>query len=207
MINKYLKRSDFETRALPHLDDLYCTAFYVVGNESDAQDLILESFATAYRTWHECPFNPDCRVWLFRIMSNALVNKSRPPGSSPVMKNKTDEVDEYLLNFGLGNQQSVKDSNQAPLLVISEDEIRRAINDLPNDFRLIVILYLLAGFSYPEVAEITGIQLEAVRSRLLQGRNFLRKKLFDNVSREGSNDTSAGRVIINATSSMRSVRR
>lgn len=185
---------DFEAQALPQLEDLYCTALYVLDNESEAQGLVQESFALAYRNWdkHEC--GRDRRVWLFRIMANALSSKYRP---SPILSatiSEIDEIDRHTLHPRLIDQWQINKSEQSPLSMLSRDDVKNAIRNLPNNSRLIVVLSLLAGFSYQEIADIAGTNLETVRSRLYQGRALMQRELFDHAACEGDCRTTADRV-------------
>ena len=177
MRQKESKELDFEARALPQLDNLYRVAVYVLDNESDAKDVVQESLARAYHSWPEYQFSPDCRIWLFRIMANALTNKYLPSPGLSLAKNNADEIDDYFVHFKSENQQPVDDSGQIPFSAISEDDVKKAIGDLPDYFRLIVVLSLQEGFSYQEIADITGAQLEDVRFRLHQGRKLIRESL------------------------------
>jgi RNA polymerase sigma-70 factor (ECF subfamily) len=168
------KRKDFEEQTLLHLKSLYRTALYVVNNERDAQDLVVESFARAYRFWRENQSGPDCRVWLFRIMANALISKYRPsPDLSPAANN-TDESDGNLVHFPHVTQQRINDSGQVSYLAMSEADVKRANRNLPDDCRLIAVLSLLEGFSYREVSDIAGINVETVKSMLHRGRELIR---------------------------------
>jgi RNA polymerase sigma-70 factor, ECF subfamily len=188
------KREDFEAQAMPQLEDLYRTALYMLDSESNAQDLVLESFVRAYDSWHKCHFSPNCRVWLFRIMVNVLMNKYRPSPSLSVAINSTDEIDGYLVFSRWINHRPIDDSVQFPFSAISQDHVKEAIRELPNDIRLMVVLSLLVGFSYREIAYISGINLETVKSRLHQGRKLMQRELFDHVECEGKYDLPADRV-------------
>ena len=187
-------RRYFEAEAFPHLKALYRTALCVSDSESDAQDLVQETFAKAYRSWHKYQFNPNCRVWLFRIMANALVNKYRPSLKLPARMSDTDEIDRNSLHSWPMDQQPIADYDQVPFSASSEDDFKKAIRNLPNDFRLIVVLSLLEGFSYQEIAEIAGINLETVRSGLCQGRKLVQRELCDHVACEGNYSMTADRV-------------
>jgi len=183
-----LKRNEFEAQAMPHIEELYSTAMYLVENEADAQDLVQGSFVKAYESWDECQFSPDCRVWLFKIMANIIINKCpQSPGPSAAV-DSPEEIDGYCVHSRWANQQPIDDSGQVPFSEISVDHIKKAIVTLTDDSRLIVVLSLLRGFSYREIADIMGINLETVRSRLHQGRKFMKRELFSLVKCECIND-------------------
>ena len=102
-------------------------------------------------------------------MESALGNKYRPSLNLPAVIGDTDEIDRHLLNSRSVDQQPIDESGRVPLSAISEDDVKKAIGDLPDDFRLIVVLSLLEGFSCREIADIAGINLETVRFKLHQG--------------------------------------
>lgn len=184
MKQNYVKRNEFEAQAMPHLEELYSTAMYLVDDEADAQDLVQGSFVKAYESWHECQFSSDCRVWLFRIMANIIINKcAQSPGPSATA-DSFEEIDGYYVHSRWANHQPIDDYGQVPFSEISADHIKKAIGTLTDDSRLIIALSILGGFSYREIAYITGINLEAVRSRLHQGRKLLKRELFHPVDCE-----------------------
>jgi RNA polymerase sigma-70 factor (ECF subfamily) len=182
MRHNKIKLENFKAHALPHLDNLYRTAWYASGNESSAQDLVQESFIKAYQLWHESwyerQFSSSCRPWLFRIMVSILINKYWPSSGLPAAINSVDEIEGFLVYSPRMNQQSTNHSAQVPFSAISESDIKKAIKNLPDNLRLIVILSLLESFSYREITEIAGINLEAVRSKLSHGLKLMQRDLF-----------------------------
>ncbi len=187
-------RREFEAQALPHVERLYRTASYVSDNESDAHDLVQESLARGYHAWLKSQVSPDSRVWLFRAMANALADRPRPSFGRSAVTDSTERIDGFLVHFRLMNVQPVDDSGQVPLSSISKDDVKRAIGNLHDNFKLIVVLSLLEGFSYQEITDITGIPLEAVRSRLHLGRKLMQRELFDHLVSEGNYKMTASRV-------------
>ncbi|PKK82587.1 MAG: hypothetical protein CVT49_12965 [candidate division Zixibacteria bacterium HGW-Zixibacteria-1] len=187
------ENKNFEEYTFPHLEDIYRTAMYLLDNESDAQDLVRESFIKAYESWHEGRFDPGCRIWLFRIMVNVLIKKHwlSPNPSSAI--NYTDEVDGYLMYSRWAKQQSIDSTGQVPFSTISKDDVKKAIRDLPDNIRLIIVLSLLEDFSYREIAEIANINLDTVKSRLNRGRKLMQKNLFDHPIRESNYAIPHGR--------------
>ena len=189
------KRKDFEAQALPELEGIYRTALYMTDNESDAQDLVRESIIRAYHSWNKPQSNPIFRVWLFRIMANVLVDRFRPSANlSTAKNNNTDQLDGYLAYSRWVNRQSCDHSGHDPFSGISGDDVQKAIRNLPDEFRLIIVLSLVEGFSYGEIADIAGSNLETVRSRLYQGRKLLQRELFDQAAGEGECEIPAGRI-------------
>lgn len=167
----------FAEQAFPHLNELYRTATYVLDYEPDAVSVVLESFSRAYRSWQDHHFCPNVRLWLFKVMINALTNRYLSAPRHSVARDKPDELNTYFMHDKTKRQRSGGDLNQISVSTISETEIRKAIEELPGHIRLIVILSLLDGFSYREIADITGVRLEDVRFRLHQGRKLIRENI------------------------------
>jgi len=188
------KRMNFEAQILPQLEDLYRTALYLAGNEAGAQELVQESFARAYHSWHKYQFCHNRRVWLFGIMVNALLNRHRLSASPSEVESNADDVKDYSARSLSGDLPAVEDSGHVHFSWISGDDVKKAVRNLPFNFRLVVVLSLQGGFSYQEIADIAGITLETAKSRLHQGRKLLQRELFDHVGCEGMYDMPAGRV-------------
>jgi RNA polymerase sigma-70 factor (ECF subfamily) len=184
------KRKKFEAQALPQLENLYFTALYMLQNHYDAQDLVGETYIKAYSSWREYQFVPDCRVWLFRTMASILINKYWSSHGLSVAINSTDEIDGYLIYSQWVNQQSNDNSDRDFFSMISEDDVKRVIKSLPDDLRLIIVLSLLEGFSYREIADIAGINLKTVKSKLYEGRKLMQKELFGHMTLENNYDMS-----------------
>jgi len=177
MKRKMAERRDFEAQALPHLEGLYRAALHLLGSESDAQDLTQECFVEAYRSWHERQTSANCRVWLFAIMANALVNKCRPCPNVSNSMNGNDEIDTHIAPSLMVAQEPADNPGQIPFSTMSGEDVKKAIGDLPQEFRLPVVLSLLEGFSSREIADIAGVSPQTVISRLNQGRRLIREYL------------------------------
>lgn len=188
------KRKEFEARALSQLESLYRMALYMLNNESDAQNLVRESFARAYHSWHECQFTRDRRVWLFGIMVSLIINRPCTSPDPSAALNAADENDKNSVRPLWANQSPIDDSGCIAFPGISQNLVMKAIFNLPHDFRLVVTLSLVERFSYREIADIAGLNLETVRSRLHHGRRLLQRELFDHLVCEGIYDTPADRV-------------
>ncbi len=188
------KKKDFEALALPQLTNLYRTALYILDDKSDAQEMVQDTFVRAYHSWDECQLDHNRRIWLFGIMTNVLVNKYRPSPSLSAATNNIYEIDSHAVYSQWVNQLSNIDPGYALLSTISEDHIRKAIGNLPLNLRLIVVFSLLEDFSYREIANIAGINLETVKVGLYQGRILMQRELFDLTERDGKYDIPADRV-------------
>lgn len=178
------KRKAFEAEALPHMDALYRTALRMTKNENDAQDLVQEAYVKAYRFWDKFELGSNCRAWLFKIMTNIFINDYRSKSRSPMAVN-VDEIDDNFLYGQLATPGRETNPEQEMFAKIFDDDVKKAIEELPDDFRLVVILSFLEGFSYQEIAEIADLQLGTVKSRLHRGRKLLQKRLFDYAIKNG----------------------
>ncbi len=178
------KRKAFETEALPHMDALYRTALRMTKNQNDAEDLVQEAYVKAYRFWDKFEPGSNCRAWLFKIMTNIFINDYRSKSRTPVSVN-VDDIDDNFLYGQLANLGPEDNPERRLFSKIFDDDIKKAIEELPDDFRLVVVLSFLEGFSYQEIADIADLQLGTVKSRLHRGRKLLQKQLFDYAIRNG----------------------
>lgn len=178
------KRKSFEKEALPHMDALLRTALRMTKNQNDAEDLVQETFAKAYRFWDKFEQGSNCRAWLFKIMTNIFINEYRSKSRAPMAVN-VDDIDDNFL-YGQLSQLPPEDNPEQQLFAkIFDEDVKKAIEELPDDFRMVVVLSFLEGFSYQEIAEIADLQLGTVKSRLHRGRKLLQKKLYDYALRNG----------------------
>ena len=170
------ERKRFKSEALPAMDALYRTALRLTKNASDAEDLVQETYIKAYRFWDKFEPGSNCRAWLFRILTNVFINEYRARSRSPVATS-TDELDDRFLYSRMTGVDFSGDPEQKMLSSILLDDVNQAIESLPDDFRLVVILSFLERFSYREIANITGLHLGTVKSRLHRGRRLCQKRL------------------------------
>jgi RNA polymerase sigma-70 factor (ECF subfamily) len=178
------KRREFQEEALPHMDALYRTALRMTKNENDAQDLVQEAMVKAYRHWDKFETGSNCRAWLFKIMTNIFINEYRSKSRAPVSVN-VDDIDDNYLYGQLANLGPEENPERELFAKIFDDDVKKAIEELPEDFRMVVVLSFLEGFSYQEIADITDLQLGTVKSRLHRGRKLLQKQLFDYAVKNG----------------------
>ena len=168
------QEKDFEVQALSQLENLYRTALYASGPETDAQAIVQESISRAYYLWHKEQIKPDCRIWLFKNLADAFISKYQPSFGLSTATSNGDKSNGHLKHSWMADQQSSVDSEEVLLSAISESDVKKAIRNLPNDYRLIVVLSLLEDFSYREIVQIVSLPLEVVRFRLLQGRKLIK---------------------------------
>lgn len=172
-------RKEFEELTLPHLDPLYSAALRLTKNERDAEDLVQDTFLRAYRFFDKFERGTNIKAWLFRILTNTFINRYRRSVKerSIVEGSEKEAVQERFVSrrateYAANPEQFLFDR-------LLSDDVLRAIDELPIDFRLVVILADLQDFSYNEIAEIVGCPVGTVMSRLYRGRKLLQKKLKD----------------------------
>ena len=177
------KHTEFEAEALPHTDVLYNFALRTTGNEDDARDLLQETYLKAYRFWDKYEQGTNIRAWLFRIMKNTYINRYRKEVKEP------DKVDyEVVENFYNSIRAQSADPNDLQEKLYGNllgDEVAKALESLPDDFRTVVILCDIEGLTYEEIAEFVDRPIGTVRSRLHRGRKLLQEKLYDYAKQRG----------------------
>lgn len=177
------KHTEFEAEALPHMDVLYNFALRTTGNEEDARDLLQETYLKAYRFWDKYEQGTNIRAWLFRIMKNTYINRYRKEVKEP------DKVDyEVVENFYNSIRAQSADPNDLQEKLYGNllgDEVAKALESLPDDFRTVVILCDIEGLTYEEIAEFVDRPIGTVRSRLHRGRKLLQEKLYDYAKQRG----------------------
>lgn len=166
----------FQEEALVHLDAIFYAARYMTRDAQEAEDLVQETFLKAFRFWHRYQKGTNCKAWLFRILTNTHINRNRGK-----VKQFTflDNVDiEPAGAVPISDVNAFYKSPEAGYLhQLLHDDVVKAIEALPEDFRIPVILADLQDFSYQEIADIMECPIGTVMSRLHRGRKALRKKL------------------------------
>lgn len=174
---------DFEKEAIPHMDALYNFALRMTGDEDDADDLVQETFLKAFRFFDKFEKGTNCKAWLFRILKNSYINDYRKTTKEP------DKVDyEDVQNFYENIKSDEVDSKHYEMDAFNnllDDEISTAITSLPEDFRTVIILSDIEGFTYEEIADFVDIPVGTVRSRLHRARKMLYAQLYDYAKEKG----------------------
>jgi RNA polymerase sigma-70 factor (ECF subfamily) len=170
----------FQRDAVPLLDPLYAGALRMTRNPADAEDLVQETMMRAYRSFDRFEEGTNLKAWLFRIMTNAYINTYRKKQREP-MKVSHDEIEDFDLYRELKQHDPQWDATPENIVLsnLVDTDIIEAIDDLPEQFRLAVVLSDVEGFSYAEMAEIMDVPLGTVMSRLHRGRKALQKRLWD----------------------------
>ena len=168
----------FMADALCHLDALHGVACRMTRNPTEAEDLVQDTLVKALRARDQYRAGTNLKAWLFRILTNTFINKFRRGG---LERSVFDGPDADALTDGWVSAQTMRqlrDPEQVALLPIVEGEVRRALDALPPEFRLAVILSDVEEFSYEEIAEIMGCPMGTVMSRLHRGRKLLQRSLY-----------------------------
>jgi len=179
--NKLYK--EFEQEALPHMDALYNFALRMTGDGDDTNDLVQDTFLKAFRFFDKFEKGTNCKAWLFRIMKNTFINSYRKKTKEP------DKVDyEDVEKFYETVKPSSTDSAHLEKEIydnLLDDEITSAIASLPDDFKTVIILSDIEGFTYDEIADFVDCPVGTVRSRLHRARKMLFAKLYKYANEKG----------------------
>lgn len=180
-------REDFTHDAMQHAPQLFSTAMRMTRNRSDAEDLVQETFIKAWRSFATYQQGTNLRAWLFRIMTNTYINKYNAQQRKPT-ETELDDVEELFLYKRLGavDQSQLSQSAEDQMLsLFTDDEVKKALEELPDQFRIPVLMSDVEGFSYKEIAEILEIPLGTVMSRLHRGRKLMQKMLYEYAKKRG----------------------
>lgn len=179
LFKKRSQKSEFEALTLPHLDALYNTGLRLTKNESDAEDLLQETYLKAFRFFHRFQQGTHIKAWLFKILTNTFINHYRK-------QQRTKEVlEDWDWDHLSQPNTDIYESEKKILDQFISNEITSALEQVPVEFRMVVILADLEDFSYKEIAEIVECPIGTVMSRLYRGRRQLRKLLGDYAVEQG----------------------
>jgi RNA polymerase sigma-70 factor (ECF subfamily) len=185
-------REKFMNDAMQYAPQLFSTALRMTRNRADAEDLVQETFIKAWRSYATFQEGTNLRAWLFRIMTNTFINKYNAQQRRP-QETEMDEVEELFLFRRLGafDQSKMTQSAEDQLLeLFTDDEVKNALEELPDMFRLPVLLSDVDGFSYKEIAEMLDVPIGTVMSRLHRGRKMMQKLLYAYAKERGLVDES-----------------
>src|SRR6187399_2964526 len=165
----------FDNEFMPHINSMYNFAYRLTLDSDDAKDLLQDTYLKAYRFIESFQKGTNAKAWLFRILKNSFINDYRKKSKEPA---KVDYQDvETYYNSDDVDENITTDLRIEALQGMIGDEVATALNALPVDFRTIIVLCDLEGFTYEEMAKILDIPIGTVRSRLHRARNFLKEKL------------------------------
>ena len=173
-------QATFADQAMEHMGSLYTAALRMTRNPADAEDLVQETYLKAYRSFASFQEGTNLKAWLYRILTNTFINSYRAKKRRPEMTD-VEDVEELYLYHRLGGLEAAAAGRSAEEDVLerfTDEEVKAAIDALPEQFRVAVLLADVEGFSYKEIAEMTEVPIGTVMSRLHRGRRALQKALF-----------------------------
>jgi len=169
---------DFETAAMPFVDSLYNTAYRMTRNAEDAEDLVQETYLKAYKYYDKFQEGTNFKAWLFKILKNTFINSYRKRQLEPLKSDFAEIEDAFESQVSDEVLDKVKDPEQELLKDVLDEDVQQALEQLPDDYRMAVILADLEGFSYKEISDILDVPLGTVMSRLYRGRKMLEAEML-----------------------------
>ncbi|MBI4817002.1 MAG: sigma-70 family RNA polymerase sigma factor [Deltaproteobacteria bacterium] len=178
-------QTEFEQLALEHMDALYASALRLTRSPKDAEDLVQDTYLKAFRFFDSFEPGTNMKAWLFKIQTNTFINKYRRRVKEREVAD-TPAEDVMLDRFVSSEHvRALRDPEMDFFSKLLSDEVVEALDQVPVDFRMVVILADIQDFSYKEIAEIIGCPVGTVMSRLFRGRRILQKHLYEYAQREG----------------------
>jgi RNA polymerase sigma-70 factor (ECF subfamily) len=183
-------QADFETDAMEFAPQLYSAALRMTRNPADAEDVVQETFLKAYRAYDTFTAGTNLKAWLYRILTNTYINKYRKQQRRPSEVELGELQDIYLFKR-VGEQSGASRSAEEDMLdEFVDEDIIEALESLPDNFRMPVLLADVEGFSYKEISEMLDIPIGTVMSRLHRGRKALQRKLWNVAEARGLTGTT-----------------
>ncbi len=178
-------QANFERDAMEYAPQLYSAALRMTRNPADAEDIVQETYLKAYRAYDTFTEGTNLRAWLFRILTNTFINRYRRDQRRPseVELGELQDFDLYR-RLGEGSGASLSAEEEVMDRLVDSD-VKQALEDLPENFRIPVLLADVDGFAYKEIAEIMDIPIGTVMSRLHRGRKALQQKLWSLAQQRG----------------------
>ena len=169
---------DFEAAAMPFVDSLYNTAYRMTRNAEDAEDLVQESYLKAYKYYDKFQEGTNFKAWLFKILKNTFINSYRRRQQRPPQSDFAEIEESFEAQVSDEVKRRVKSPEEELLEDVLDEDVQQALDDLPTDYRMAVVLADLEGFSYKEIAEILELPVGTVMSRLYRGRKLLEASML-----------------------------
>ncbi|NGP88637.1 sigma-70 family RNA polymerase sigma factor [Fodinibius halophilus] len=177
------KQEDFEEEIIPHLDAMYNFALRLTSDPSDAEDLVQDTIVKAFRFFSSYEKGTNAKAWLFRILKNSYINNYRKKSKQPNQVDY-DEVATFYETIR-AERTDTSDLEDKMFRDLIDDDISNALEELPEDFRTVVLLCDIEDFTYEEIANMLDVPIGTIRSRLHRGRNLLKDQLVEYAEKRG----------------------
>ncbi len=179
------RRARFEREAMPLLDQMYSAALRTTRNPTDAEDLVQETYAKAYNAFHQYRPGTNLKAWMYRILTNTYINTYRKKQREPLQSDASDVEDYQLHRAESHSSAGLRSAEDVALEHLPDSDVKRALLEIPEDFRLAVYFADVEGYAYKEIAEIMETPIGTVMSRLHRGRRQLRELLSEYAADRG----------------------
>jgi RNA polymerase sigma-70 factor (ECF subfamily) len=178
------RKKRFESDALQYMNQLYAAALRYTKKPEDAQDLVQDTYAKAYTSFHQFEPGTNLKAWLYRVLTTTFINTYRKDQRRP-QTSDSEMADWQIAEAASHTSDQGKSTEDVVLENLPDSDIKQALAEIPEEFRMAVYLADVEGFSYKEIAEIVGVPSGTVMSRLHRGRKQLREKLTDYARERG----------------------
>jgi len=186
------RQARFEREAMPLLDQMYSAALRTTRNPTDAEDLVQETYAKAYAAFHQYRPGTNLKAWMYRILTNTYINSYRKKQREPLQSDAA-EVQDYQLHRAESHSSAgLRSAEDVALEHLPDSDVKRALLEIPEDFRLAVYFADVEGYAYKEIAQIMDTPIGTVMSRLHRGRRQLRALLSEYAAERGFVTEGAG---------------
>ena len=177
------KQEDFNDEIIPHLDALYNFGLRLTADPNDTEDLVQDTIVKAYRFFSSYEKGTNAKAWLFRILKNSYINNYRKKSKKP-SEVDYDEVASFYESIR-AERTETSDLEDKMFRDLIDDDLSKALNSIPEDFRTVVLLCDVEDFTYEEIANMLDVPIGTIRSRLHRGRNLLKAQLMDYAEKRG----------------------